>query len=372
MTDPIAGNLLDTLHDPAVRKRLDPRGMVELVEGFPAQCRQAWGIAESLPGMADTIGRLRSVVVTGLGGSAIGGDLAKCLVDADGTLPLIVNRDYGLPHFVGPDTLVVAISYSGDTEETLSAYTAARRAGARLAVITSGGKLAGLASDDGALCAIVPGGQPPRSATGYLLFPLLAILDRCGALGSGLNAHAAETLNGLEGLALRYGASAPTAENRAKEIASALYGTLPVIYGSQGYCGAAAYRWKCQFNENSKQAAFAGVFPEQNHNEIVGWKLAGRQAPAWSVVYLRDPDEAANAPQTAVRVAATRELMEPGATVIEAEAEGCSLLARLMSLVYLGDFVSLYTAYLNDVCPTEIQYIDLLKRKLRAAGCAQG
>ena len=164
-------SLLDRLHDPEHFAGLDPQNMLGLVRKFPDQCREAAKIRWQYgPGHTDKRD-IRQVVVTGLGGSAIGGDFARSMMEAFGTVPLVVNRDYNLPHWVGPHTLVIAGSYSGNTEETLAAYRAAQNVNAQIAVVSSGGELSKMAREDGNPIAVVPGGQPPRSATGYMFFP---------------------------------------------------------------------------------------------------------------------------------------------------------------------------------------------------------
>jgi|SRR5579871_3922375 len=357
-------SLLDNLNDPPGREALDPKDMMGLVLAFPKQCREAVAIGQQAWSAPAGEAAIRQVVVTGLGGSAIGGDLARCLMDAYGVVPLIVNRDYSLPRYVGPETLVVALSYSGNTEETLAAYAEAKAEEAQRAVITSGGKLGALAVADDVPIAIVPGGQPPRSATGYLFFPLIACLAQYDLLDRDLSDEIMETLALLERMAVRLGPDVPAAQNPAKRLAVALYEKLPLIYGSQGYRGAVAYRWKSQINENAKEAAFANVLPEQNHNEILAWALAQRQAKNWSVVFLRDPEETAALPRIARRVEVTRDVIAPEANVHEVWAEGRSLLARMFHLVTFGDFVSVYLAYLNGICPTRIDAIDQLKAEL--------
>src|SRR5579884_295672 len=360
--------ILDDLTDPRRFAVLDPHDMMGLALKCPQQCREAVAIGRQFapepPGRAD----VRQIVVTGLGGSAIGGDFARCLTDAYGPVPLLVNRDYTLPHFVGPHTLVIAGSYSGNTEETLAAYAAARTAGAQLMAVTSGGKLGEMAKADGVPVALVPGGQPPRSATGYMFFPLIGYLAHRGLLGRDLAADLAETLSNLEALIAALGPEVPIEQNPAKQLAVALHGKLPILYGSQGYRGAVAYRWKSQFNENAKQAAFANVFPEQNHNEILAWTLAARQAQNWAVIFLRDPEEVSETPRIARRVEVTKELIAPVAQVHEVWARGQSLLARMFHLIYFADFLTIYLAYLNGICPTDIGAIDHLKAEMAKLG----
>lgn len=356
--------ILDHLDDPARLQALDPHAMLSLVRKFPQQCREGVALGKQFgpepPGRAE----VRQVVVTGLGGSAIGSDFARCLMDAYGRVPMSVNRDYVLPHWVGPHTLVIAASYSGNTEETLAAYEAAGAAGAQRAVITSGGKIRALAEGDGVPFAVVPGGQPPRSATGYMFFPLISYLAHRQLLDHDLSADIAETLARLEVLAAELGPEVPTAQNPAKKLAGALQGKIPVLYGSQGYRGVAAIRWKGQFNENAKLHAFANVFPEQNHNEILAWVNARQQAQNWAVVFLRDPKEVEETPRIARRVEVTRQLIASEAVTHEVWAEGESLLARMFHLICFGDFLTVYLAYLDGTCPTDIGSIEHLKAEM--------
>ncbi|HLJ53699.1 MAG TPA: bifunctional phosphoglucose/phosphomannose isomerase [Chthonomonadaceae bacterium] len=355
--------LLDLICDRQELTARDPLGMMDLVLGFPEQCRIATRIGAGF-GAGPSCGEVRQVVLTGLGGSAIGGDFARGLVDAFGTVPMIVNRDYTLPAWVGPETLVVAASYSGNTEETISAYGQAAAAGAALAVITSGGRLAELAARDGVPVAIVPGGQPPRSATGFMFFPLLHLLTSRGLLDRSLTSQVGGAISRLESMAARLGPAVPTERNPAKQLAAALCGRIPVIYGSQGIRGAIAVRWKGQFNENAKLAAFANVLPEQNHVEALAWVTARKQADNWSVVFLRDPGEVAETPRIARRVEITRELIGADTPTHEVWAEGTSFLERMFSLIYFGDFVTVYAAILNEVCPTDMGLLEYLKAEL--------
>jgi glucose/mannose-6-phosphate isomerase len=352
------------LDDNAAMAALDPDGYMGLTLAFPDQCRRAHSIAEEFLRRAALPEQgVSQVVVTGLGGSAIGGDLLRSVAEECGRVPVIVNRDYDLPHFVGGDTLVLAASYSGNTEETLSAYRQARARGARIVAVTSGGALAEMAAEEGVPVCFIPGGQPPRASTGYMFFPMLAVLGACGLLTRDLGeVDAAFGL--LDRYRQAYGPEVPTAANPAKQLAVELHGRIPVVYGSQGYRSVIAVRWKGQFNENAKQHAFANGFPEQNHNEILAWTLAGRQASNWSVVYLRDPDEPREAPRIARRVEVTKDIVDGAARQHEVWAEGRTLLEKMFSLFYFGDFVTVYVAYLNGIDPTDIAGIDRLKAEL--------
>jgi len=364
-TDSALRALLD---DSAAMRALDPDGMMGLTTGFPAQCREAVRIGAEFTAKLPPTGPIQNVVVTGLGGSAIGGDLLRCLVEEYGDVPLVVNRDYTLPGFVNNQTLVLAASYSGNTEETLSAYAMARARRAQIVCVTSGGDLAGRGEADGVPVCRIPGSRPPRASTGFLFFPMLAVIAQRGLLGRAPTGAVEETIALLERLSGAYGPGTPTENNPAKRLALALYERIPVLYGSQGYRGVVALRWKGQFNENAKQHAFAYAFPEQNHNEILGWTLASRQSERWSVVYLRDPAEKTETPRIARRVEVTQEIIGQAAQQHEVWAEGDSLLAKMFSLIYFGDFVSVYTAYLNGIDPTDITSINRLKAEMQKMG----
>jgi len=337
----------------------DPHGMMALTLDFPAQCKRAVELAGEwrLPNLPR---EPRLIVVSGMGGSGIGGDYLRALFEAHGSLPVLVVRDYHLPRCVDPHTLLFAVSYSGNTEETLSCYEQARARGAMRVAISSGGELQVRAQREGVPHLQVPVGQPPRTALGYLFLPMAVLCERWQLLPN-LEQVLARTLQRLVQSRDRWGISVAYEQNHAKQLAAALHGKLPLLYGSGDYRAIVATRWKGQFNENAKQHAFANTFPELNHNEILGWVGAKRQAKNFAVVVLRDPDESI---QIRTRVEVTRQLVGDAAEWHEAWAEGDSLLERLLMLTYLGDFVSLYLAYLNGVDPYAIDSIDRLKAEL--------
>lgn len=357
------------LDDIVAVRHLDPSNILQLTADFPIQCRTAYEIGEKFAQKGLVRKRaINNIVLTGLGGSAIGGDMLRVMVEEYGDIPMIVNRDYTLPGFVGKETLVICASCSGGTEETLSAYSQARARNAQIVCITSGGELAERANKDGIPVCFIPGGQPPRTETGFMFFPLLSLLAHLGLFSRSISDDIEETLQLLVELNKAYSMEVAVEKNVAKQLATQLDGRIPVIYGSQGYRGVVAIRWKCQFNENAKEHAFANVFPEQNHNEIQAWKKCRKQAPRWFLVYLRDPAETVTLPRIARRVEVMKKLA--GRTPsYEAWAQGESLLAKMFSLFYLGDYVSIYAAFLNDIDPTNIDSISRLKvemKKLKA------
>jgi len=352
---------VSVLDQPDRWKSVDPKSMRSLLESFPDQVRAAADKARSL---SFQIGRnARNLVITGLGGSAIGGDVARSLLSRSLAIPLVVNRDYRLPGFVDSSSVVIACSYSGDTEETLCAYQDARRAQAAIICITSGGRLAEVAKADGWPIVTIPEGLPPRAAFGY---SSLAILGSVRALGltPDLSASFDETCRLVALLLGRYSPAVPETENPAKRLARSLQGKIVAVYGSNGILDAAAARWRGQIEENAKNLAFHHVLPEMNHNELVGWSNPEQGLLGVGVVFLRDKGDH---PQVQRRFELTREVIEKRAGVVrEVWSEGESLLARVFSVVYLGDFVSLYLAYLNNVDPTPVEVIDKFKMKLGA------
>ncbi|MCS6829163.1 MAG: bifunctional phosphoglucose/phosphomannose isomerase [bacterium] len=348
------------LDDAARRAAVDAQNMIPLTHEFPEQCRRALDIARQFNPPSPRF-PIQNVVVTGLGGSAVGGDLLRVLVEDNGEVPLVVNRDYQMPAFVNDRTFVIAASYSGNTEETLSAFEDAQDRGAVLACVTSGGELAQRAAHYGTPVAFIPKGQPPRSALGYMFIPLLMAAHKAGVIRRDPTGDLQSAIALLEKAREQWNAEVPFEKNAAKQLAARLYGKLPIIYGSQAYSAVVAFRWKTQMNENAKIHAFSNGYPEMNHNEILGWVLAKQQVPDLAVVLLRDYTER---PKIVARVETTKRLFARAAEVHEFFAEGQSLLARILYAIYFGDWVSCYLALLYGVNPTDIGYIDLLKSVL--------
>lgn len=352
------------LDDPIALRDLDSQGLVQMMADMPDHCRAASRTEWTLP---DDYRAAQQLVLCGMGGSGIGNDLIHALLAPELGLPVLVHKDYGLPAFAGPDTLVALVSYSGQTEEVLSAYADARAAGAKVAAISAGGLLKERVSTDGLPHATLPEGLQPRAAIGYLFFCLLRLVEELGWLDGGLEGAAATHLadgcaSHLERLRSRYDPRIALDQNPAKQIAEELHGRLPVIYGSTQFAAPAALRWKCQINENAKSVAFWNALPEMGHNEIEGWEhpeaLRGRAA----LVFLRDR---ADHPQIALRIGATKDLLEEAlCRVIEVESEGDTKTERLFSLIFLGDWVSVYLAYLQGVDPSVVKRIGRLKERL--------
>ena len=286
------------------------------------------------------------LVVCGMGGSAIGGDLAAAALGDRATRPITTVRGYALESWTGPDSLVLCASYSGDTEETLACFEAAGVAGAGRVVLTTGGQLAELARAEGVPVIGVPAGMQPREAVVYMIVGVLECAALCGA-APGLHSE------------IDSAAQVAPASN-AEELAQALRGTVPVIHGA-GPTAAVARRWKTQINENAEAAAFWSELPEADHNEICSWER-GRAAAPFSGVFLEDPDQH---PRIQRRIELTAaELERVGAPALRVTARGETRLERVLSLVMLGDLVSVHLARLDGVDPTPVEALDRFKAAL--------
>ncbi|CAB4943184.1 unannotated protein [freshwater metagenome] len=334
----------------------DPSGQITDVLGLPDHLRDAVWKAESADVASwDSPGGL---IVAGMGGSAIGGRIARAILGDQASRPITAVREYGLPSWTTQDATVLCLSYSGETEETLACFEAAGVLGARRIVATTGGRLALAARAEGVPVLPMAGGLQPRHAVAYSTVAALHAAALCGC-GPGLTTEIDVAAEHLEQLAADWGPGAPE-DSDAKALAAALHGTVPVIAGA-GLTAALAYRWKSQINENAKQPAFASELPELNHNEIVGWSSAARFAP-FSAVFLDDSDDT---PRIEQRIAVTREIIGENAAGTHVVAtRGQTAVERAFSLVLLGDLVSLYLAALNGEDPKPIEPIEELKRRL--------
>ncbi len=341
---------------------IDPDDMRQRIAGLPQQCRDAWARIVELP-LPDDERPIENVVVLGIGGSAIGGDLMRTLVAPRCPVPVLVNRDYTLPAFVGPHTLVIVSSYSGNTEETLTAMTLARQAGARLVALATGGQLAARAREWGVPLFSYDYRAQPRAALGYSLLPLLGLLARLGLIADQA-ADVQEAVAVMEGWQAELRETVPFERNAAKQLAARLHGRLPVIYGG-GYLSEVARRWKGQFNENAKNWAVFEQMPELNHNAVAGYDWPAALRSQIVVVMLRS---ALDTPRNQLRFEVTAEILtQKGVACEMVHARGERPLAQVLSAVHFGDYVSYYLAVLNRADPTPIEAIVYLKKRLAGA-----
>ena len=342
--------------------KLDTSNMLDLILQFPNQVRNALEIGKTAK-IYRPDSSIRNVLIVGMGGSAIGGNLLRDLLTASGTLPCEVVRDYALPNWADSKTLVALCSYSGNTEETLSAHQSAISRGCPSIICTSGGKLEDRARENGHPVIRIPGGQPPRSALGYLFFPFLqTFLDWNWIKPEFLDLH--ELFSMLEEVSSENNPN-NSEKTQAIDIAEFCLNRIPVIYSSP-QLQTVALRWKGQICENSKSLAYHNVIPEMNHNEVMGWQRVKEMKlnEEIAVIFLRDKDDHL---RTKKRMDITKELIgQTDTPTLDLNTRGNSLLARIFSLIYLGDFVSYNLALRNSQDPTAIKNIEYLKSVLAA------
>jgi glucose/mannose-6-phosphate isomerase len=345
------------LDDLALIERTDPSRTRDVLAAFPAQCRAALAlrVTPSLSGPRPGL-----VILAGMGGSAAGADLIVACAAEHLDVPILVHRGYGLPASAGKNALVVASSYSGDTEEAVSAVDTALERSLPVVVLTAGGRLGQRASVRKLPRVSLPGGLMPRMALGYLFFPALRVFGDAG-LPVATDGEIDEALEVLTTLANELAPSRSSPQNEAKRIALAIGERLPVFYGGQA-TGGVAYRWKTDVEENAKRFALAGAIPEMNHNEVEAWRAPA--GAAMRAVFLRDRQES---PEIGRRFRELRELITPATgEVVECWSRGTGRPARLLGLTYLGAWTSYYLAIGSGVDPWPVPLLDEIKRRLRA------
>ncbi|MCX6123103.1 MAG: bifunctional phosphoglucose/phosphomannose isomerase [Ignavibacteriales bacterium] len=340
-------------------KRIDPKGMYTWIANFPKQIEEAVRIGKETKIKLNVIG-VQNIVLTGLGGSAIGGDLLRSYLSEELDVPFTVNRYYTLPEFVGKNTLVIVSSYSGNTEETISAYKDAVKRKARVLCISTGGETAKMAKKLKQSWIQIPPGLSPRAALGYSFFPLLVMLGRLGFIKP-KDKDIQETIQLLKKKSALF-SNPESPENAPLKLAERMKGKLPVIYSPVEHFDTVNIRWRGQIAENAKQLSFGHVLPEMNHNELVGWKVLTELMKHMHVVFLND---SGTHKRVAIREKITNQIVSQYAgEVTEVASDGKGLLARLFSLIYFGDWVTLYLAILNNVDPEPVAVIDYLKSEL--------
>jgi glucose/mannose-6-phosphate isomerase len=338
---------------------IDPDDMLGRIAELPQQCRDAWANVQSLE-LPPEYRQASKVVVLGMGGSAIGGDLLRTLAEPECAVPIVINRDYTVPVFVNARSLVIASSYSGNTEETLTAFEETSKRGADLLAITTGGKLAQRARELRVPLLTFRYQSQPRAALGYSLVSLLGVVQKLGFIGDKA-ADLEEAIEVMEALQGEIGETAPLVRNPAKQLAKRLYGHLPVVYGS-GYLTEVAHRWKTQLNENAKAWGFSEQLPELNHNAVVGYQFPEELVERILVVMLVS---SLDHPRNRARFQVTQEILTKRRIAHETiEARGQSPLAQMLSAIHFGDYVSYYLAMLYEVDPTPVKVIAYLKERL--------
>jgi len=341
--------------------KVDRGGMLSFCVEAPRHYEEAAKLAEAV---SISYRKLQTIIVAGMGGSAIGGELLKDWARDRITVPIEVNREYSLPAYANKKALVLVVSYSGETEESLSVFLDAVRRKCMTICISTGGKLLEFAEKLNVPNVTIPSGMPPRAALPYLFLPLPIILEKIG-LVSNIDAEVSEAINILKHVSSENSPETSISDNFSKKLASNIRGTVPVVYGF-GIYRAVAQRFKQQFNENSKVPSKWEFFPELNHNEVVGWEAEKELAKHFSVILIRDRDEPDEIRQ---RIEATKELVgEKSVKVFEVWGMGKSSLAKMLSTICVGDFTSVYLAVLRGIDPTPVKTIILFKEKMKRSG----
>ena len=304
--------------------------------------------------------QIDKAVILGMGGSAIGADLVSSLAATEARLPILIHRDCNLPAFIDSRTLVIASSYSGMTEETLSSFEQALETGAKKLAITTGGKLKTMAEKRNIPIFSFDYKAQPRAALPFSFLPILGFLQKLGFIDD-KSADVAETVHTLNQQSEKINDGVPSSQNPAKQLAQRLYGHLPVLYGA-GIVSEVAHRWKTQLNENSKAWAFYEAFPELNHNAVVGYQFPPELASKIVVVLLQSN---LLHQRILLRYRITCQLLEQAKVDYQiVDGEGSSSLSQMMSLVLFGDYVSYYLAILYKTDPSPVKTIDYLKQQL--------
>lgn len=348
--------------DPSTFEKFDSEDVLGAVEGLSEQCRRGWALGREAQGLPEAVG-VEAIAVLGMGGSGVSGDVVQAVVEPRLPLPWRTIKSYGpLPEWIGRNTLVFAVSYSGSTEETIAALGEAQQRGARAVVISSGGPLRDFAEEHGLAHILIPSGLQPRASLGFLTLPLLGALVAMGLVPD-LQADVDEAGQVLADLETKCHRSVPRAENPAKDLAARISGRVPVVYGGYGLGAVAAYRFKCDLNEYGKTPAFWNELPELDHNEIVGWdRLDDLTRENFVCILLRDPQEHE---RVDLRFTITRSLIEKSfAEVVEVPAQGTAPLARLLSLILVTQLAAIYVGLSYDVDPGPVAVIQDLKRQL--------
>jgi glucose/mannose-6-phosphate isomerase len=343
---------------------LDKTNFKKYLIKFPSQIRESKKLfKDGFLNISDK--KINNIIYIGMGGSAIAGDILNDVFFNDLKIPMNVVRGYEIPGFCNKNSLVMASSYSGNTEETLSSAEKAHQAGAQIVALTSGGELLKMAQTHNWSYLTIPEGFPPRQAFGYLFFPALYVLNQFS--NKPISERKISEISRMVELIVNQN-DEETAPGKilAKDLAINLQNKIPIIYSTEPYFKAVALRWRTQFQENSKSMAFSNVIPEMNHNEIVGWEMENRCLNNYMVIFLEN--EICNS-RIKARIRLTKNILrDKGIDIVEIYAQGNSLLENIISLVSIGDWVSYYLALLYDKNPAAILNIDYLKSELKKLG----
>jgi len=352
---------MNNLDDIRKIDEIDPSGMLKAEEEFYRQLTGSKEIIKNTDISRLSGNEFKGLAILGMGGSGFSGDIIKALTADEIKIPVAVVKGYDLPAFIGKGWLVMAVSYSGNTEETISAVKKAIDQGSEIIVKCSGGKLERLAQNFGYTLVKIPSGLQPRGAIGYLFYPAYLALKELGFIEIKAEDEE-EAFKMIKDKSVTYNRNNPAEKNLAKKLAIDIGDRLPIIYGTEGIYTALAYRLKCEINENGKTPCWWHDFSELNHNETVGWERLSDITKKFVVITFRDPDET---PKLKTRIEITLEqVREKVDSIIQIPVEGKSKLAKALSTLYLGDISSVYHAIFTGVDPTPVEKIEFLKKEL--------
>ena len=338
---------------------IDPENMHKSIFDFPDHIIQALDIGGKIT-LHNDYEKIQNIVVAGMGGSAIGGDLVKLLTKNELNIPLVISRNYKLPNWVNENTLVICSSYSGNTEETLSCFNDALIRGGKTVGISTGGELTKQLIENNLDVITIPSGLQPRAALALSFVPMLSLLNKIGFISSNFIQELNSSVDLLKVFRDKY--CDQSDQNPSYATAQKIYKTVPIIYGENEYTGIIAVRWKGQLSENAKMLAFCNDLPEMNHNEIVGWENNKTLMEKTSIIWFSDVEDH---PRIVSRQTATKDIIAKTTSTHEKiTLEGDTQFNRLLHLVHYGDWVSYWCAILHQTDPTPVTKIDQLKKIL--------
>jgi len=324
--------------------------MKTLISNFSKQLDEAINIGKNAQ-LSSPENKISNVLISGLGGSGIGGSIISQLVEKEATVPINVNKDYFIPEYVNQSTLVIICSYSGNTEETLSAMKLSCKKNANIVCITSGGEVLDIAKEQNLNHIIIPGGMPPRACLGYSLTQLFYVLNHFRIIGNSFEGDLEASIKLLEN-------EKDNILEEARSIATKLFNKTPIIYSTTSTEGVAV-RFRQQLNENAKMLCWHHVFPEMNHNELVGWRTQNKELAV--VIFRNETDY----DRVQKRIEICKEIFTKyTSTIIEVHSKGNSPLEKALYLIHLGDWISWFLSELNKLDAMEIDVINHLKSEL--------
>ena len=342
-------------------KKLDPADMYTRIYEFPKQLQEGYNLPIRGDLSAINTAEIKNIVIIGMGGSAIGGDILRSYLAEEVAIPILINRNYGLPRFVNQHTLLIAASYSGNTEETLAAFEQGRQRGCQIIVATTGGKLGALAVENNYPHVILPAGLQPRAALGYSFGPLLQIMEKLGYV-SGQGEIVEATCAHLSASRKKLGMNIAEKRNAARQLAAKLKDKIAVVYAGADYYDTVAIRFKGQICENAKALAYANICPEFNHNELVGFDFPPKLVAKLVVIFLTGPADSQGVTKRFKII--NKILTEKKITTVFLKAQGPNRLAEIFTLIQFGDLASYYLALINKTDPSPVHVINRLKTAL--------